>query len=88
MILVWGTSGRRFKSCRSHLTLAIFKVPPRNIGMKIELEDISGDIYTNFLDYKKSSETKRKYIRNLIKFLNLIPNNIFENFLGDSPKTR
>jgi len=28
------------------------------------------------------------YVRNLRKFLNLIPNNIFEEYLGESPKSR
>ncbi len=40
MILVWGTSGRRFKSCRSHYTLVTQIVPSRNTDM-IELENIS-----------------------------------------------
>jgi len=28
------------------------------------------------------------YTRNLRKFLNLIPNNIFEEYLGESPRSR
>ena len=36
----------------------------------------------------QSSDTKRMYVRNLRKFLNLIPNNIFEEYLGESPKSR
>ncbi len=56
--------------------------------MKIELDHTTEDVYTNFLDYMKSSETKRMYVRNLRKFLNLIPNKIFEDHLGESPKSR
>ena len=88
MILVWGTSGRRFKSCRSHHTLVTQIVPPRNNSVKIELEDIYEDVYSNFLESMRSSETKRMYVRNLRKFLNLIPNNILEEYLGESPKSR
>ena len=87
MILVWGTSGRRFKSCRSHYTLVTQIVPSPNTDM-IELENISENIYDNFLESMRSSETKRMYVRNLKKFLNLIPNNIFEEYLGESPKSR
>ncbi len=86
MILVWGTSGRRFKSCRSHTTLVTKIVPDQNTNM-IELEDIGENVYDNFLESMRSSETKRIYVRNLRKFLNLIPNKIFEDYLGESPKT-
>ncbi len=55
--------------------------------MEIDLENIREDVYANFLDYMKSSETKRMYTRNLKKFLNLIPNKIFIEYLGESPKT-
>ena len=88
MILVWGTSGRRFKSCRSHYSLVTKIVPDRNRAVKIELEDIDENVYSNFLESIRSSETKRVYVRNLRKFLNLIPNNIFEEFLGEPPKSR
>ena len=53
----------------------------------IELEDVEENVYDNFLESMRSSETKRMYVRNLRKFLNLIPNSIFENYLGESPKT-
>jgi len=56
--------------------------------MEIELENIREDVYSNFLDYMKSPETRRMYVRNLRKFLNLIPNNIFDEYLGESPKSR
>ncbi len=36
----------------------------------------------------RSSETKRMYVRNLRMFLNLIPNKIFKEYLGESPKSR
>jgi len=54
----------------------------------IELEDIGENVYDNFLESMRSSETKRTYVRNLKIFLNLIPNNIFEDYLGESPKSR
>jgi len=54
----------------------------------IELEDSEENPYDNFLESMRSSETKRMYVRNLKMFLNLIPNNIFEDYLGESPKSR
>jgi hypothetical protein len=54
----------------------------------IELEDSRENIYDNFLESMRSPETKRSYVRNLKTFLNLIPNNIFEDYLGESPKSR
>ena len=54
----------------------------------IELEDSRENPYENFLESMRSSETKRMYVRNLKMFLNLIPNNIFEDYLGESPKSR
>ena len=53
----------------------------------IELEDSKENVYDNFLESMRSFETKRMYVRNLKKFLNLIPNNIFEEYIGESPKT-
>jgi len=54
----------------------------------IKLEETGENIYDNFLESMRSSETKRMYVRNLKRFLNLIPNNIFEEYLGESPKSR
>jgi len=56
--------------------------------MKIKLDDISEDVYTNFVESMRSSETRRMYVRNLRQFLDLIPNGIFEEYLGESPKSR
>ncbi|MDH3617569.1 MAG: site-specific integrase [Nitrosopumilus sp.] len=56
--------------------------------MKIELADNNEDVYANFLDYMKSPETQRMYIRNLRIFLNLIPNKIFEDYLKEKPRSR
>jgi len=61
-------------------------IPALNSGM-IKLEDVGENNYSNFLESMRSSETKRMYIRYLKKFLNLIPNNIFEEYLGESPKS-
>ena len=54
----------------------------------IELEDSKENVYDNFLQSMRSSETKRMYVRNLKKFLDLIPNKIFKEYLGESPKSR
>ena len=62
-------------------------IPAPNSGM-IKLEDVGENIYSNFLESMRSSETKRMYVRNLKKFLNLIPNSIYEEYLGESPKSR
>jgi len=62
-------------------------VPAHNTSV-IELESISENVYDNFLESMRSSETRRMYVRNLKQFLNLIPNNIFEEYLGESPKSR
>jgi len=62
-------------------------VPARNTNV-IELESIGENIYDNFLESMRSSETRRMYVRNLKQFLNLIPDNIFEEYLGESPKSR
>jgi len=56
--------------------------------MEIKLDNIREDPYSNFLDYINSPETKRMYVRNLRKFLDLIPNKIFEEYLGEAPKSR
>jgi hypothetical protein len=56
--------------------------------VKIELADLNDNAYANFLESIQSSETKRMYVRNLKKFLNLIPNSIFEEYLNESPKER
>src|SRR3989338_11533748 len=88
MILVWGTSGRRFNSCRPHSYLVTKIVPTPNTIMKIELADLNENTYANFLQSIRSSETRRMYTRNLKKFLNLIPNSIFEEYLGESPRSR
>ena len=56
--------------------------------MKIELADLNEHTYANFLESIRSSETRRMYTRNLKKFLNLIPNSIFEEYLGESPRSR
>lgn len=54
----------------------------------IALEDVRKNVYENFLESMRSSETMRMYVRNIRKFLNLIPNNIFEEYLGESQRKR
>ena len=77
-----------FKSPWAHPILVTKIDPTHTTSMKIELEDIKEDVYANFMESIRSSETKRGYTRNLKKFLNLIPNNIFEEYLGEPPKSR
>ena len=87
MMLAWGARGREFKSHRSHHTLVTQIVPDPNTDV-IELEDSRKNTYDNFLESMRSSETRRMYVRNLKIFLNLIPNSIFDDYLGESPKSR
>ena len=58
--------------------------------MKISLEDIdqNNDPYQLFLDSIKNDETKRRYKKNLYRFLKLIPNKIYQDTIGISPADR
>lgn len=54
--------------------------------MKIELDATENDAYTNFVESIRSDETRRGYTRNLTRFLNMIPDDIFEQYLGEGDK--
>ena len=56
--------------------------------MNIELDVMENDAYANFLGSIRGGETKRGYIRNLRKFLRLIPNRIFVKCAGVAPESR
>ena len=56
--------------------------------MRIELDATEDDAYTNFTESIRGAETRRGYIRNLTRFLNLIPDNIFKQYLGEKPQSR
>ena len=56
--------------------------------MKIELDITENDAYTNFVESIRSDETRRGYTRNLTRFLNMIPDYIFEQYLGEKPQSR
>jgi len=57
--------------------------------MRIELDVTGGDdAYSNLLGSIRGSETRRGYTRNLRKFLNLIPDDIFEKCAGGAPASR
>lgn len=56
--------------------------------MEISLESINEveDPYQAFLDSIKNKETLRKYRNHLHRFLKLVPNEIYQNVLGKTPK--
>ena len=50
------------------------------IMMKLDLSDIETSANQNFLDYIRSDVTRKKYSRDLKKFLDLIPDKIFQEY--------
>ncbi len=77
-----------FKSPWAHPTLVTEIVPLTNNSMKIGLDNMENNAYSNFIDSIRNPETKRGYVRNLKRFLNLIPDDIFVKYLGMVPKSR
>ena len=55
--------------------------------MKIELTTMNENTYVNFIESIRSPQTRRNYTRDLKVFLNLIPNNIYEDYDIKSPKS-
>ena len=55
--------------------------------MKIELTTMNENTCVNFIESIRSPQTKRNYTRDLKVFLNLIPNNIYEDYDIKSPKS-
>ncbi|MEX0862472.1 hypothetical protein [Nitrosopumilus sp.] len=58
--------------------------------MEITIENINirADPYQLFLDSVKNKETKRRYKNLLYTFLKLIPNQIYQDTLRDSPQDK
>ena len=54
----------------------------------IEIGSVNSSPYTNFTDSIQNSETRRQYASNLKAFLDLIPNKIFEEHAGGTPRSR
>ncbi|WP_428323954.1 tyrosine-type recombinase/integrase [Nitrosopumilus sp.] len=46
--------------------------------MKLDISDVESSAYQNFLDYIRNEKTRKKYTNDLQKFLDLIPDKIFE----------
>ena len=56
--------------------------------MKLEISDIEGDAYQNFVDSIRNKKTLRKYNNYLNYFLQLIPNEMYKKYLTHDPKSR
>ncbi|AFS81141.1 integrase family protein [Candidatus Nitrosopumilus koreensis AR1] len=46
--------------------------------MKLDISDVKSSAFQNFLDYIRNEKTRKKYTNDLQKFLDLIPDKIFE----------
>ena len=56
--------------------------------MDIEIEDMTGSVYDNFIQSIQSKETLRDYTRDIEQFLLAIKDKDFETYLGYAPKSR
>ena len=56
--------------------------------MKLEIDDVEGTAYQNFVDSIRDKETFRKYNSYLRLFLDLIPNEMYKQYLQHNPKSR
>ncbi len=56
--------------------------------MNIELENMTGTAYDNFIQSIQSKETRRGYTRDIEQFLLAIKDKDFETYLGYAPKSR
>ena len=56
--------------------------------MKLEINDVEGTAYQNFVDSIRDKETFRKYNSYLRLFLDLIPNEMYKQYLQHDPKSR
>ena len=56
--------------------------------MKLEINDVEGTAYQNFVDSIRDKETFRKYNSYLRLFLGLIPNEMYKQYLQHNPKSR
>ena len=62
--------------------------PYTNKCVKIDIESMGEDAYSNFVESIRNPGTRRHYERNLEQFLNLIPNAVFEKGTGAAPDSR
>lgn len=46
--------------------------------MKLDISDVESSANQNFLDYIRNEKTRRKYSKDLEKFLELIPDKIYQ----------
>lgn len=53
--------------------------------MEITIEDLDGNAYQNFIDYNRDKKTLKNYTLYLHRFLDIIPNDVFTKYLGESP---
>ena len=56
--------------------------------MKLDIVSVEGEVYQNFVDSIRDSETLRKYKGYLKYFLELIPNAMYKEYLGHEPSSR
>ena len=56
--------------------------------MKLEINDVEGTAYQNFVDSIRDKETFRKYNSYLKLFLDLIPNEMYKQYLQHEPRSR
>ncbi len=56
--------------------------------MKLEINDVEGTAYQNFVDSIRDKETFRKYNSYLKLFLDLIPNEMYKQYLQHEPQSR
>lgn len=56
-------------------------------GMDIEIEDMTGSVYDNFIQSIQSKETLRGYTRDIEQFLLAIEDKDFEAYLEHAPKS-
>ena len=56
--------------------------------MKLEINDVEGTAYQNFVDSIRDKETFRKYNSYLKLFLKLIPTEMYKRYLGHEPQSR
>ena len=56
--------------------------------MKLEINDVEGTAYQNFVASIRDKETFRKYNSYLKLFLDLIPNEMFKQYLQHEPQSR
>lgn len=61
------------------LGILLTKIAPiRTYSVKLDISDIEESAHQNFLDYIRNDRTRKKYSNDLQKFLDLIPDKIFQ----------